>query len=482
MATLNKISDLQITTAKSFAGLVTEGSLAAIHQIEPQLASNIVTKVFSMMRYEGLIEILNRYPTVTMDTDIEYRWYMKGDDRKPITIVSYSASDSTRPGVGNTTFDLELEENYYQASDFLIFDNRDHGVRILDAGRANGTNWIYTVEHMKPDAGYYVPPMYLAAGRQVSKKSSPVTNTLNSEFGGVQFVSHFQMENSFSTIAKEQVVPGNMHNRPLLITAKLPNGKETTVWTTYYEMMADWQWEMEKANSLMFDETNKVAATGTYVNKGKNGYAIKQGAGLRQQISPSYKFYYTNFTIDYLLEVLTTLSINILPEDHREFILLTGERGMIQFHKAIENKVALFMPLGNEKRLGGAGQNLSFGGQYRKYEGPQGITVTVMNMQQYNDPIDNRIPHPDGGQTENYRYTIMNVGTSDGQPNIQKVVPKNRTELRAYLTGLTGPMGPANNVMVSQGIDGYKIMRQTTHGIMLRNPMSCAELIYSAVE
>lgn len=231
MATLNKISDLQITTAKSFSGLVTEGSLAAIHQIEPQLASSIVTKVFSMMRYEGLIEILNRYPTVTMDTDIEYRWYMKGDDRKPITIVSYSASDSTRPGVGNTTFDLELEENYYQASDFLIFDNRDHGVRILDAGRANGTNWIYTVEHMKPDASYYVPPVYLAAGRQVSKKSSPVTNTLNSEFGGVQFVSHFQMENSFSTIAKEQVVPGNMHNRPLLITAKLPNGKETTVWT-----------------------------------------------------------------------------------------------------------------------------------------------------------------------------------------------------------------------------------------------------------
>lgn len=484
MATLQKINDLQITYSKSWAGLTTENHLSSIFQIEPALFSDIVTRVFSQMNYEGIMSFINKYPVKVMDTDIEYRWYLKGDDRKAINIIGYSAQGSSTyatPGIGKTTFLLEVETRYFQESDYLWLDNKEHGVRIVGDGYANGTNWIYEVEHMRPDLTYYVPTELLTSNNKVSKAWSSTTNTLSDEGGDIQFSSHFMMENGFSTIAKQYTVPGNVHDRPMLVTAVLPDGKKTTVWTRELEMRCDWQWEIEKANNLMFAQSNRMA-DGTYGNVARNGFEIKQGAGLRQQISSSYKFYYTKFTLDYLQEVLMNLSINILPEDKREFLILTGERGMIQFHEAVEDKVAIVLPFGVENRVTGSGQNLGLQGQYRTYMMPQGIKVTVMKMAQYDDLIDCRIMHPEGGPIESYRMTIMNIGTSEGQPNIQRVVPKGRSELKGYVPGLVSPFGPSTGMnMVATTIDGYKVRRQTTHGIMLRNPLSCAELIYNGV-
>lgn len=485
MATLQRLNDLQINYAKSWAGLTTENHLSAIFQIEPALFSDIVTKVHSQMNYEGMISFINKFPTKTMETDIEYRWYLKGDDRRAINIVSYSAQGSASyatPGIARTPFLLEVEERFFQESDFLFFDNKEYGVRIIGDGYANGLNWVYEVEHMKADLTYYIPPALLGAGNKVSKGWSSTTNTLSDEGGDVQFSSHFMMENGFSTIAKMYTVPGNMQDRPMLITAILPDGKKTTVWTRELEMRCDWQWEHEKASNLMFAQSNRDITTGQYVNKSRNGFVIKQGAGLREQISPSYKFYYTKFTLDYLQEVLLNLSINILPEDKRDFLILTGERGMIQFHRAVEDKVAIVLPFGVENRVTGSGQNLGLQGQYRTYRMPQGVNVTVMKMKEYDDLIDNRLTHPDGGPVESYRMTIMNTGTADGEANIQRVVPKGRTELKGYVPGLVSPFGPSTGMnMVAETIDGYKVRRQTTHGMILRNPLSCAEMIYNGV-
>ena len=362
-----------------------------------------------------------------------------------------------------------------QKSDFLIFDDREYGVRIVDEGRPNGTTWIYTVEHMRPDQNFSIPAGLLSAGRRVSKEYSVTTNVLTDEFGGTQFSSHFEMRNDFTTISKEYIVPGNMHDRPLLIKMKTPSGEEVVTWTRWQEAVCDWQWMREKNNVLFYGKSNK-RSDGTYVNKAGNGETIKQSAGLRDQISPSYRFYYNKLSLDYLMEVGLQLSINILPEDRREFLIMTGERGMLAFHKLIEDKVAMFQPL-DSKRVYGSGQDMGFGGQYRSFMGPQGIKWNIMHMPEYDDPIDNRLRDPDGGFTENYRMTIMNIGTSNGNPNIQRVVPKGRTELKGYVAGLTSPYGPNSGGLMSAAIDGYEVKYMTTESVMLSNPLSACELI-----
>lgn len=476
------ISPIQVYYPKSWSGLTTENHLSAVFADEPQLISDAVTKVFGNQVYKGLNYLLTKVGTKEMPTDNDYEWLLKGDDRKAVRIVSYSATDTTKPGLNKTLFTVELEEKYFAYTDLLIFDDRDYQVRVMEEPTPNGSNWQYKVQLMTNDSSKFVPVAYLAAGKQVSKLWSPQERTLNKTYGQTSFSSPFKMRNLFSTFSKEYVVPGNMHQRPMVIKFTDPNsGATTNVWTKY----ADWefmcQWEREKDNNLIYSTFNQNT-DGTFDMKGASGFPIIQGAGLRQQISPAYKFYYSTFTIDYLLEVLLNLSINILPEDSREFVLMTGERGMIQFHKALENKVALFQPFGNPARLAGSGQNLRFQGQYVEYWGPQGVKVTVMAIPQYDDIIDNRIPHPDGGFTENYRYTILNFGTTGGEANIVKVYPKGRRDIMAYVPGTTSPMGPGTSFssMAASKVDGYELVCQTTQGIMIKNPMSCAELIYSA--
>jgi len=471
-----KLNPLQVSYAKSWSGLTTENHLYAIYQKEPQLASQIVTDVFSKMRYMGLDSFLSKYPTKMLPTDAEFRWMLKGDDRKAIPIISFSAVDSTRPGLNKTSFELTLSERYYEPSDYLILDDREYGVRIMDDGHASGTNWTYTVQHQSPSDNHYIPAGLLVAGRKVSKQNNLVTNTLNKEYGGVQFTSHFELRNDFTTMSKTYVVPGNMHDVPLLIKYSF-DGKPVTVWTRWQEMVADFQWKKEANSECMYGQSNRNA-DGSYSSKGSNGFPIKRGAGLRQQISPSHKFYYTTFTLDYLQEVLQNLSINILPEDDREFLILTGERGMFQFSQAVEDKVAVFQPLGDPGRLFGENiDNLGFGGQYRRFKAYNGINVTVMHMSEYDDMVDNRLEHPDGGFVENYRMTIMNVGTTNGEPNIQKMGVNKRMDMKWYVPGSTTPFGPQSGGMGASKVDGYEVFRQTTQSIKLCNPLSAAEII-----
>jgi len=416
-----------------------------------------------------------------LPSDADFEWYLKGDDEKAIQIVSFNASDAVRPGVNNTTFEITLAEKYFAMTDKLIFDDRAFAVRVMEEPFSNGVDWTYRVRLMSGDPTSFVPPTLLAAGRRMSKEYSPQERTLSKTAGETTFTSPFKMRNSFSTLRKTYTIPGNMHNRPLVIEMLDPkSNKSTKIWTQYAEWEFMVQWYKEKNRNCLYSESNKGVG-GIYNMNGATGNPVIEGAGLRQQISPAYKFYYTVFSIDWLEDVLLNLSINILPEDQRHFVALTGERGMVQFHRALENHAARFQPL-DSKRISGSGQNLGFQGQYREYMGPQGVRFTLVHLPEYDNPVSNRLQHPDGGPVESYRYTILNFGTHKGKKNIRRVYPKGRKELMWHIAGSTSPLGP--NMSFAKGgssaVDGYELHCLANQGIIIENPMSCCELIYNA--
>lgn len=473
------INSLQVSAAKSWAGLTTDSHLYSIGQREPQMASDIVTQIWNMQGQYSFDSFLSKYPTVYYDTDADYRWFLKGDDEKAVTITGYTATDSTRPGVGKSIFQLKLAERYFVVSDFLTFDDKQYGVLIVGEGFVDGTDWVYEVQHMNPSDSFFIPPVFLTAGvRKVSKQNNAVTNTLNKRYGETQFSSHFEMRNAFSTMSKKYTVAGNIagKNGPMIISMLGPDGEKVTTWARWQDLVFQKQWMQEKSRRLMFDQSNQNS-DGTYSQKDSSGFVIKQGSGLREQISPSHKFFYSTLTLDYIYEVCLNLSINILSEDRREFLILTGERGMIKFHKLIEANVALNQPMGNPARLFGSGQNLGFGGQYLSFKGPQGINIHVMKMAEYDDPTHNRLEHPEGGTAESYRMTIMNIGTTEGNPNIQKVAVRGRENITWHVDGSTSPFGPMNGGPSASHVDGYEWFAQGTQSVMLRNPLSVAELI-----
>ena len=70
----NKINVLQVTAAKSWAGLTTENHLTTAFMEQPQLISDVISRVFGMNNYFGLSTILAKMGTKTVDTDREYEF------------------------------------------------------------------------------------------------------------------------------------------------------------------------------------------------------------------------------------------------------------------------------------------------------------------------------------------------------------------------------------------------------------------------
>ena len=475
----NTISSLQMYAPKSWSGLTTENHLGSVFAQEPTLVSNIISRVFGLNQYAGLDYFLSiGGGEQELADDNDYEWYLKGDDEKAITITNTLTGT---PGQYGSELLIEFSEKYFAVTDKLVLDDGETAVRVMREPYMVGTSWAYPCVLMSGDSSDFVAPSLLAAGSKASKEYSPQERTLNKTYGETSYTSPFKMRNAMSFLSKTYTIPGNMHQRPLVIEMLDPKSNKTSkIWTQYAEWEFMCQWMKEKERMLWFSKSNKQA-NGTYNMYGANGTPIIEGAGLREQISPSYKFHYTDFTIDYLEDVLLNLSINILPEDQRHFVAFTGERGMVQFHRALENHAARFQPL-DSKRISGEGQNLGFKGQYREFMGPQGIKFTLVHLPMYDNEVRNRVAHPKGGYTESYRYTILNMGTSGGEKNIKRVYPKGRKELMWHVAGSTSPLGP--NVSFGSGssspVDGYQLFAQAQQGVLIQNPMSCAELIYSS--
>lgn len=94
-----------------------------------------------------------------------------------------------------------------------------------------------------------------------------------------------------------------------------------------------------KSNILMFGRSNRDS-NGEYHNIGKSGNPIKMGDGIRAQMSVGNTRYYTQFKLETLEKALFELCEAKLDYSDRKFIIKTGSRGAVQFHKAVLDVVS----------------------------------------------------------------------------------------------------------------------------------------------
>jgi hypothetical protein len=484
-----KISPFQMTEGQSWAGLTTKNHLGAIYQANPQAASKLMTRIHQTNFGLDLDTYLGQFTPLYLDTDDDFEWELIGTAKKNIPLVEAriggsAVSAASEAGKNFTEFELVFPEQWFTDENVIVGEkNEVYSMQVIADPTPEGSNWVYRVKLITGDSDLFVPFEELASGKKFSKEWSLVEQTLSKKGGGVNFTSPFKMRNSFSMIRMQHTVPGNMIDRPMATAWKGEDGKTYSTWTQYEDYQFDMQFRMEKNRLLMFARSNK-GANGEYFNYGKSGFIKKQGAGIRQQMEASNTSFYNEFTIDYLLDVLLDLSEGKLPTDKREFVLRTGERGAVQFHKALENHSELFKELQNSHRMYTAGghtgvkMGLGLGGQFVEYMGPQGIKVSLSIDSLYDDRERNKIMHPDGGVAESYRYDILDVGTTDGEPNIRKVYVKGQEDFMGYEPGLRHPFsrGGERNIMAN-ATDGYTMHRGSICGAMVKDPSRTATLL-----
>ena len=457
-----------------------------------------MVQLLAYQRGKTLDSLLSKFPTKEFESDDEYTWDVIGSNKRNIPLLK--AIDENGQEVGTTgsnvgantaPFYLVFAEDWFALGEYIVGElNEVYQFRILADPRMQGTNAVYKVELAGGNTDG-IPVERLQPGERFSVEAAFIEDEMSRKVGDIRFSAPVSMRNEWSTIRKQHKVPGNKLNRKLAVGVPvLDNGKVTTM--NMWMHWVDWEFEKEfadeKNNALAFGRSNRNS-NGEYMNIGFSGSAIKTGDGLFAQMEVANTMYYNHFSIKLIEDALYELSAAKLGMGDRYFIIYTGERGAIQFHKAVLREVSGWTQFTiNGDQIGVVQKTnsplhsnaLAAGFQFVEYMAPNGVRVKIEVSPYYDDPVRNKIQHPMGGPAFSYRYDIMDIGTMD-QPNIFKCGIKGQPDYKGYQWGpFRNPFtGETNNPYASFDEDAAVIHKMSKFGVCVLDPTRTMSLIPS---
>lgn len=497
-----KLGKFQMLGFQHWKGTTKENHLGQIFQLAPQKATNLMVQLLAYYRGKTLDTFLNQFPTREFDDDNEYYWDVIGSSRRNIPLVEARDEDGEvvvkdrvkgNVGAGYAPFYLVFPEDWFADGEVLWGNyNEAYPLRVLGDAKFEGTNAVYKVEVFGANSKG-VPAERLLAGERFSIGYAPVERSFSRKVGDIRFSSPVSMRNEWSTIRIHHKVGGSMLNKKLAvgipITKETEGGKlvkdTTNMWMHYVDYELELQFSEAKNNVLAWGVSNRNQ-NGEYLNFGKSGEVIKTGAGLFEQMEVANTMYYNNFSLKLIEDALYELSASKLDFNDRYFVIKTGERGAIQFHKEVLKTVSGWTQFVLDNSSIGVVQKtqsklhenaLSAGFQFVEYKAPNGVRVKIDVDPMYDDPVRNKVLHPNGGVAYSYRYDILYIGTMD-QPNIFKCAIKGQTEYRGYEWGLRNPFtGQMGNPYMSHDEDSATFHRMATLGICVLDPTRTMSII-----
>lgn len=494
-----KLNPFQMVGFKAWNPKITKlNHIRAIYEQAPQKATDLMVQLLAWNKGKTLDTYLSKFPTKEFDSDSEFTWDVVGDSDRNIPLVEARDETGTKigttgnVGVNTTRFYLVFDEAWFNDGEVIVGNyNEVYPMRIIGDARMEGKRAVYEVELMGGITDG-IPAERLQAGELFSVEYAPVERELSRKVGGVRFSAPISMRNEFSTIRMYHKVSGALLNAKLAVgvpyTVETPNGykvETTNMWMHQVEWQFEQEWSRAKNNIIAFGRSNRNA-NGEYLNIGKSGEVIRMGAGLYEQMEYANTQYYTDFSIKLIEDILYNLSTNKLDFKERTFVLRTGERGAILFHKAVRDEVngwTTFQYNGDalgviKKTSSPLNSNaLSAGYQFTEYEAPNGVKVKIEVDPYYDYQTRNKIQHHLGGPAFSYRFDIFDMGTPN-EANIFKVGVKGSPEYRGYQWGLRNPWtGQMNNTNMSYDEDSASMHRMASLGVCVLDATRTASLI-----
>ena len=474
------VSPLQLHKLRVLpAGMTESDHLSQAYLTEPEKMDAVLAYAFGTQNETVLSMLTGGIGNTRFITNREYTWDLHGQTERAVVVTGSLEAGST-PGKNNSPFRWKMEEGIFQVSDNLVSD--DGTMCRVSSAQYNGMDYIFTAYLTDPDPQKFIDPSQLKAGARFSKDFSTVEE-FSDKGGGTDFVAPMTLKNQLTTLRKHYAVSRSAATDVMVIELFSEDGQSTKFWTKLAEWTALAQWYKEIDRSFIYTIYNKNPQ-GEVKLQGKNNRPVYHGAGIRQQIAPANKLYYTKLTYEILDEFLLDLSYNASRwGGDYNFVALTGKMGIREFNNAVVRR---------QKELGitvtdagtfitGTGSDLTLTGHFKKVEFLNGVSLTVKEFAPYDDKVRNRTLHPVTKKPiESYRMTILNFGTVRGKANVRKVAKKNSENAMWYVAGSTDPFGGVVNSMStlrSNGLDGYEVHMLAEVGIQLQDPTSCGEII-----
>lgn len=465
-----------------------------------QALGDFMVQLFAYQNGPSLESELAKLPTKEFESDQEYFWDVVGSARRNIALVEARDEnglvvDGTRMndmiGAGTAPFELVFDEDYFADGEIIVGNlNEVYQFRILDKPRMEGTNVVYKVE-LAGGNTVGVPGERLQTNEKFSVEAAFVEGEMSRKVGDIHFAMPVEMRNEFSHVRLQHKVSGSKLDKKIAVGVPVLMGGKAKVidsWMPYVLYQFEEQFRHYKGHALAYGRSNRNE-NGEYTNVGKSGYSLKMGAGLHEQMDVANRIPYNHFSLRLIEKALYMLYAGKVNFKSRRVVLRTGEFGALQFHNAISKEVNAWRPLNfNAEAVGAISKvqsdmhqtALAAGYQFTEWRAPNGCVLSVEVDPSYDDPVRNKIKHPNGGFASSYRYDILDMGTSD-QPNIFKCTIKNRPERRGYQWGpFANPFtGETNNTSASYDEDSAVIHQMASLGICVKDPTRTMSIVPS---
>jgi len=492
----NLLGKFQTVEFTSWKGLTKDNHIGAIFGSQPQKASVAMVQLLAHQRGNTLETLLSKFPTKEFENEEEYTWDVVGSTRQNIPLIEarradgspVAPADTENVGAGTEPFYLVFAKDWFADGEYIVGNlNEVYQFRILGDPKMEGTNAVYEVQ-LSGGNTEGVPVERLLAGELFSIEAAFVEAEMSREVGDVRFAMPVSMRNEFSHVRIKHKVPGNKLNKKIAVGLPvIVNNKPltTNVWMHAVDYAVETQFADYKNNALAFGRSNRNK-NGEYLDFGKSGNVIKTGDGLYAQMETANTYYYNTFSLKMIENALYNLSYGTLDMKNRTFLMRTGEKGAIQFHKEVLKEVSGWQAFALNDEVSAVRKvnsplhknALSAGFQFVEYMAPNGIVLQIEVDPSYDDPVRNKMQHPKGGPAFSYRYDIMDIGTMD-QPNIFKCAVKGEPEYRGYQWGpFRNPFtGQTNNPYASFDEDAAVIHKYATLGICVLDPTRTMSII-----
>lgn len=461
----------------------------------PQKASNVMVELLARNYAKSVESMLAQFPEKQFETDDDYVWDVVASTRRNIPLIEARDLEGNIitdgfAGVGGEEFYLVFGEDWFFNQEIIHGNfNEKYPLIIKGKPRYEGTNVVYTVE-LANGSTTGVPADRLQLGERFSYSHAVVSRGLSRGVGGIRHTAPTSMRNEWTTIRLKHEVSGDLLDKKLAFgvpAVKEVNGKMVksteTVWMHYVDYEFQKTWSEYKNNAMLYGTSNRNA-NGEYMNFDASGEVLRMGSGLYELMERGNIIPYNKFSLAFLEEILTGFSASKLEFSDRKFLITTGEFGALQFNRAAKSAMSGWTEFDySGDALGvvsknGEGYTLK-NIQFTKYIAPNGIEVTVKVVPAYDDPVRNKITHPNGGVAQSYVYDIFDLGTSE-QPNIVKCGLKGKPEYYGFMSGMRNPYnGSYNNPYMSYEDDKASMHRMATLGVCIFDPTRTMRLMPS---
>jgi hypothetical protein len=433
--------------------------------------SSVMIQQFPQYSLNYFTDGLGRYAKEQMIGDNKFQWSVLGRLNRPSTLTGAGTGN----GSGGAVFSRETEENYMNPNDIVKFAD---GRTAIILNEPTPTTGGYTFQ-MKLTGALGVADTGVSAAALASGVTVGTAGNAFSESSFRGYENHVYPDwyiNYTSIHRKSKKISGSALTDILWIESggqKLWFHKDVNLMTQEFL----YQRELDDWYGVTTVDANGVST----VIDPKTGLPIYKGEGILRQISSSNMDTYNGIlTEDQITSFMTTLSLNTGVKN-QHWLVFTGKGGMLAFHRAMKD---LVVTTGAYIYNAQVGKDVKLGGNFVSYHAV-GVTMTLVHNPIFDDPNlhGNNIDPGTGLPKESFRMVFTDFSTdNDGVSNIERKVKGaggiNRGMIMKYIPGMVNPYDQ-KSMYAASGKDGFECEVLSESSIIIRNTLSCGQLVYA---